>query len=790
MMTSLPHLDLDTDTPSGRTTPSDERVPLFSHECLHSPDCVDHESPPRVQQRESYSPSSQVTEEAIIDYDDPTLEKFPTERMAVLEQIRSIESRLSVDEVRDDGSRSPVVVSPRNGSPGLWSPSSTGLGSKNTPPLEVISEEDKLPDGSFAKLPSPVTDVDIKISAELEVIPEEFQDPEISHTKPSNPVNNFEQLGNTNAVTDSVAKPMLALTPKDDQQEGLIESQEPILIKDLMRSKESTQLEDSINVHEPMKAAQELFNAKEPLEFQKSTQVGQPTSDEVGGETESSKMAVPLLEHEKLLEAEEPNSTAELPTTEEPAQAQKTVLIDKDPQVAGPPMAGPFLRHKMSTGAEEPTSVEESKTQPETIKIPATEPGSVNLILEDRKTSVEAASTAEIEEAPKFNEPNADVLDQSKLVEPVTDGSREEPPHDEPKEAKQPQGHTALEEMAQSEDVERNPDVDELRNSQNLAEVSETENSHLGSSEINDMKNVGKPLARESIGNYAGESFVTAAPEAEMQDMEQNVAPKDSVTHIISLTPEVDPLAAIGSVHPDSAHQSSSGEEPAVISAMVDERDQKPVFIVENPGVVDKEEDPTTSTEGYAAKVTGGIPECLVDENTSAAAGGEDLLVTAADEAAPTTAHEDHSPATGADLGASTLVAGEDLSTTTPDVDGQNIGAGEGIPAVTVDNDSPPFLVHTAQTDPLKTEEVTPVHTNGIDTAKSTSLEESPVNNNDSNLKTRISSTIERPVTPASIHSALNSKESSNFFKALWRTVFVGWIGGLFHRVFGGGRSS
>src|SRR6266487_2997303 len=122
-MTSLPHLDLDTETPSGRTTPWDERVPLFSHECLNSPDYEDHQSPPRVRRHEDDSPSCQVQDETIIDYDDPTLEKFPTDRMAVLEQIRSIESRLSVDEVRDDGNRSPTIVSPRNGSPSLWTPS-------------------------------------------------------------------------------------------------------------------------------------------------------------------------------------------------------------------------------------------------------------------------------------------------------------------------------------------------------------------------------------------------------------------------------------------------------------------------------------------------------------------------------------------------------------------------------------------------------------------------------------------------------------------------------------------
>lgn len=51
-------------------------------------------------------------------------------------------------------------------------------------------------------------------------------------------------------------------------------------------------------------------------------------------------------------------------------------------------------------------------------------------------------------------------------------------------------------------------------------------------------------------------------------------------------------------------------------------------------------------------------------------------------------------------------------------------------------------------------------------------------------------SEIDRSKTPTSIRSKGDSASSGNFLSAFWRTVFVGWIGGLLSRICGGKRNA
>jgi len=69
-------------------------------------------------------------------------------------------------------------------------------------------------------------------------------------------------------------------------------------------------------------------------------------------------------------------------------------------------------------------------------------------------------------------------------------------------------------------------------------------------------------------------------------------------------------------------------------------------------------------------------------------------------------------------------------------------------------------------------------------------IHEEEVNIASSGLKKRLVPSMERPPTPVSIRSSVKDKNNSGLFLTIWRTIFVGWIGGLLTRLFGGRRES
>ncbi|KAH8653212.1 hypothetical protein BGZ60DRAFT_180509 [Tricladium varicosporioides] len=127
---------------SGAETPPEERVPLFPHECPGPNDLV-------VQsRRESIIPPpspSKSTQDEEIDLNDPTLTPFPTNREEIYAEIRSMEGRLPVDEVRLDGS--PPTSTLANGRhqerTDLLSPSPRML-MEQSPSLGSIDEEQEV----------------------------------------------------------------------------------------------------------------------------------------------------------------------------------------------------------------------------------------------------------------------------------------------------------------------------------------------------------------------------------------------------------------------------------------------------------------------------------------------------------------------------------------------------------------------------------------------------------------------------------------------------------------------
>lgn len=92
---------------SGTTTPPEDKVPLFAHECIQPPP-EGFESP--IQPRPEVVKSMPSIDETAIDYDDPLLEEFPSERHAILQRVRTSQTRLPEDQTSFDGiPPSPVV---------------------------------------------------------------------------------------------------------------------------------------------------------------------------------------------------------------------------------------------------------------------------------------------------------------------------------------------------------------------------------------------------------------------------------------------------------------------------------------------------------------------------------------------------------------------------------------------------------------------------------------------------------------------------------------------------------
>jgi hypothetical protein len=113
------------------------------------------------------------------------------------------------------------------------------------------------------------------------------------------------------------------------------------------------------------------------------------------------------------------------------------------------------------------------------------------------------------------------------------------------------------------------------------------------------------------------------------------------------------------------------------------------------------------------------------------------------------------------------------------------------ISQIKADDEIAPIHVEAVTSGANDVDEVEETLPNGVDTAKSTSVDAPSPNghDNDTKLTPRKTATpnIERPLTP-SIRSPMKVPESENFLKAIWRTVFVEWLGGIIAHLCGGER--
>ena len=132
------------------------------------------------------------------------------------------------------------------------------------------------------------------------------------------------------------------------------------------------------------------------------------------------------------------------------------------------------------------------------------------------------------------------------------------------------------------------------------------------------------------------------------------------------------------------------------------------------------------------------------------------------------------------------------LKNTHPEAETTTHEANLPISRLKVNDEIPPIHVRSATSDSSDIGEVDGPLTNGVDTGKSTSVDDLSSNgyDNSSKLSPRKTTTpnIERPPTPSSICSPMKAPESENFFKAIWRIVFVEWLGGLFASLCSGDR--
>lgn len=200
------------DTPdSGAATPPEEKVPLFAHECIKPPPGGFETSTPAP--REPAKPKLSIQESAI-DYDDPLLEEFPSERNAVLERVRTSQSRLAEDQTSVDGiPPSPVVGS--NHHPErmeLPTPSPGLLAQERSPSLDSIPEDGEegyreevlsfLPEGTNLNMNNGAPHISQRTSEDDEVPAQEAREPsvdvqEVPETPPSH------QLESPQTITSS-----------------------------------------------------------------------------------------------------------------------------------------------------------------------------------------------------------------------------------------------------------------------------------------------------------------------------------------------------------------------------------------------------------------------------------------------------------------------------------------------------------------------------------------------------------------------------------------------------------
>jgi len=131
---------------SGASTPASQKAPRFSHECLGEFDnlglpALPARSQPPIDPLEPVR--SPYDEPTVVDWNDPSIEMFPTDRAAIIHTIRRLSERLPEDVPNPEIVPPSPVIGP-NGQliERQWpAPSPIVLAHQNSPSLDSITEE-------------------------------------------------------------------------------------------------------------------------------------------------------------------------------------------------------------------------------------------------------------------------------------------------------------------------------------------------------------------------------------------------------------------------------------------------------------------------------------------------------------------------------------------------------------------------------------------------------------------------------------------------------------------------
>ena len=129
---------------SGASTPWEEKVPLFPHECPGPKDKVVktfNQNPSPISNPRPPTPPKMIADDEI-DYNDPSLKQFPTTKAGILAELRSLERRLPADDSSADGNP-PSPVGRHSARTDLSDPSPSILANVS-PSLDSITEEQEL----------------------------------------------------------------------------------------------------------------------------------------------------------------------------------------------------------------------------------------------------------------------------------------------------------------------------------------------------------------------------------------------------------------------------------------------------------------------------------------------------------------------------------------------------------------------------------------------------------------------------------------------------------------------
>lgn len=245
---NLPHIRYPYDTSSRPTTPWHEQAPLFAHELVGSHE-GEVESPITSESLES--PIKPEPQDEVIDLNDPTLERFPEDRMSILTHIRSCESRMSEDETNVQGVPPSPITRDRSRSPSIDTPGSAGLDAQASPALDVITEENLEEDSYFEGLPGPIQKLqsleEVRQPEELNVI-HEAEEP---IDDPKTVLENLKKIEGSTADSDNTTVEEELAKPEVDEimpLEGTVVVEEHDVIGGIKeQAKDQTETMDSLS---------------------------------------------------------------------------------------------------------------------------------------------------------------------------------------------------------------------------------------------------------------------------------------------------------------------------------------------------------------------------------------------------------------------------------------------------------------------------------------------------------------------------------------------------------------